>query len=465
MTLQGLLRIVFRRWWAGGLVFSGFLVVGLVVSQRIPLSYQAETILERQHTSLSPSITNKEYDMTRLTSESEKTVTLLKSRYFLNAWGDALDGALIDSDARERRMKTLQKSLSVRPVSFTDLFIVKILGPTPDQAQKRAEALTQVYREWNLAQSDAQSRDAAGLLDRRMALLQKKMASARRELQGIKKERGLDLSGSADAERIKSDLHARERMMDSLLAEKEQVQRRLDGDPISQIQVVTPPLASSHPRMTRVHYRGLALVLSLLLALGAIVLMESVDSSVRRAGDVYSSTSSSFPVMTVNRWADGLSARERDKGEFRSLLNHIRSYLKEKNTVVLQMVSAFSGDGKTTLANHLADILSAAGLSAVVTPVPGEKVSSGAAGSVRSFHSEEGGRPSVRILDMDAHADDILWNQLDLTADITCAVLSAGRTPRALVRALEDRFSKSDRQRLFFILNSYKDPLPPWLRH
>lgn len=461
MTLEGLLRIVFRRWKAGAVVLLFSLCGGLFVAQRVPLRYQAETILERQHTTLSASVRDKEYDMTRLTSESEKTVTLLKSRYMLNAWGETLSGAPLTSDQREQRIHTLQKSLSVRPVNFTDLFIVKVKGPSPEQALSRAKALTRVYQAWNLTQAQTQALEDSKLLDRRMTVLQNDLDVARRELQAIKKGRGMDLSGSSEAERVKSILQARERMLETLLLEKEQVQRRLDGDPVSQIRVVTPPLVSTKPLFSRVQYRGVAVALGLLLALGAIVFMESSDSTVRRAGDVYAATTTSFPVITVNRWAENLPAKERDRGEFRSLLNHIRSWLKEKESVVVQVVSAFPGDGKTTLANHLSALLHEAGLSAVVTPLPRSPVGVG-----RSMEKDrEEADPMVRILDLDAHAGDRLWNQLDLTVDITCAVLSAGRTPRALVRALEDRFSKSDHQRLVFILNFYKDPLPPWLCH
>src|ERR1700761_4347391 len=107
-------------------VFSIVMIVGTVVSIAKPLYYEAVVGIEKRQAQISLQPVFAEYDVTRFTSENERTIAVLRSRYMLVSWLKAIGLPWKTPRQMERQLKKLDKYFIIRPVNFTDLYLLRV---------------------------------------------------------------------------------------------------------------------------------------------------------------------------------------------------------------------------------------------------------------------------------------------------------------------------------------------------
>src|SRR4051812_8266135 len=93
MNLTALMRVLFRWQRAGQTAFATLLVMTLALTFLRSPRYESQVFLERKPVRITPIVTKQDderYDVYRLTSESQWSVALLKSRFIMERWLDAI---------------------------------------------------------------------------------------------------------------------------------------------------------------------------------------------------------------------------------------------------------------------------------------------------------------------------------------------------------------------------------------
>jgi uncharacterized protein involved in exopolysaccharide biosynthesis len=269
MTLKEL-AILFYQWRRIGFrVFvSGLVIGGLWVALR-PLTYESQAILERKPPKLAPQLDaqeKSEFDVYRLTSESQRCVALMKSHYLLERWYEALGLPAKTAKQKEKGMKPLQDSLTVQPVSYTDLFMVKVRAHSPEEAEHRAAVLIDSFSRWDLEQDRQEAQQLVNLLNARLAELTRELVQGRARLQSQKSSLSLSLAGSATARQLEADITAKTSLYDQLTTELEGAQRALSNDAVPRTRVLAPPSTPGTPIFSRKGKGVIVVCLSLLMA-------------------------------------------------------------------------------------------------------------------------------------------------------------------------------------------------------
>src|SRR5262249_15601675 len=105
-------RIFFRWRIEGTAAFTFLLPLFLLIAAVLPLQYESQVIVERKPAPFAFHSSNIEFDMTRFTSETQRNVSILRSRYMLNQWAEALYGKEIQGREREKIIARLKKHLA-----------------------------------------------------------------------------------------------------------------------------------------------------------------------------------------------------------------------------------------------------------------------------------------------------------------------------------------------------------------
>ena len=139
-------------------------------------------------------------------------------------------------------------------------------------------------------------------------------------------------------------------------------------------QLVAPAFVPAQPvEPTPVRTAVIALVVGLLLGLGAAFLVDYLDDSIRRPGDL-AKLSSQRPLLAVvpvdhpKDYRPVALSRPTDPAveAYRGLRTTVQFLGLESNTQVVMVTSAMPGEGKTTTASNLAVVLAQTGASVVL---------------------------------------------------------------------------------------------------
>jgi|GEM_PF-3336393 len=480
ITVTGLVRILFRRRRAAVITFLVSLLAGLALAWLKPLSYESQAILERKPAKISPQLSpreGEEFDVYRLTSESQRSVALLKSRYLLTQWFDALGLPSTSPEDKEHEMNRLRSTLSVQPVSYTDLLTIKVRAPSPEKAQARNQTLIQLFSNWDVDQDRHEAGQLVTLLQQRMQRLSQEINQARNRLQAQKAALSLSLIGSAATRQLDAEISAKVNLQDNLLSELESAERSVRNDVDPRTRVLAPPTRPGSP----VHSRGLmcalAVLLSVMLSVGWTAILEWLDPTVRRMQEI-ARRAPQIPVIVVPELPKG-ALMNGSAGYLNPLIGAVSEAATRKRPVIVQIASGADGDGKTTFSAALARALSAAFTVCVVhrsstmekenpTFTLGTRtlayVSTLPTELIEPQLSALRERYDVIILDTNALPQSAPGSWLLRQADITCWLISAGRTSRFMINTLVHNLSSAPEQRTFFVLNRFKDPLPAWFQ-
>jgi hypothetical protein len=375
----------------------------------------------------------------------------------------------------------LQDTLAVQPVSYTDLFVVRVRAHSPEEAQRRAGLLTDFYAHWDSSEDRAEAQQLVGLLRSRLQQVTRELGQLRSRLQAQKAGLSLSLGGSASARQLEADIAARVATYDRLTAEIESAERPVRGDAAPRTRVLAPPTLPGKPVLSRPLMAFIALCLSLLLSAGLLCLLEWLDPTVRRTQDV-AREAPSCPVIALPAFANGDFANG-PSPHLSPLVNAIAERVARTGAAVVQFSSPSADDGKTAISTALAQLLAAEfrvcrlhRSQAPTLDAADEGAEPGAAENrpaevtvgiaeplekrLRSLRE----RYEVVLIDNDTIAGSPAGTSLIGEADLSCLVVSAGKTSRYAIRALRNQFKRLPERPVFFLLNRFSDPLPSWLR-
>ncbi len=458
MTVTGLLRILFR-WKRAALWTSGLLALaGLVAAVARPLAYEAQAILERKPAKLSPLMNSKEgeeFDVYRLTSESQRSVALLKSRYMLGRWYDAIGLPAHTPLERERGMNRLFDTLTVQPISYTDLFVVKARAFSPEEARRRTALLIDLFSQWDLAQDRQEAQQLVGLLQDRMRQVLAGLAQDRQRLQTQKAGLSLSLMGSASARQLEADISAKNALYDQLTSELEGAERQLRNDALPRTRVLAPPVPPGKPVFSRSALALIALCASLLAGLAMAALLEWQDPTIRRAQDIVRETPPGRVLTLPDPLGQDESA-EPPSPRWSTLVDTVAGLAGAKKPVVIQFAGLMENDGHSAVAASFLRALRPHFRACLISQPAAEPLQK----QIRALSETH----EVIVVDQAAGPEDPPGSRLAGEADLACLVLAAGRTTRQALRAARQTLERLRGQGLVFILNDFHDPLPPWLR-
>lgn len=466
LSLYGLIRIIFRWYKTGLFVFFSCLICGIYISYKIPLKYETQIVIEKKYPEFSPKTEDRQFDMTRLTSDIQRMITLLKSRFIMEQWMDSLAIKANNGVEKERQLKILMNSLSVRPVNFTDLFIVKVKAESPEKAVKRIKALIKVYTKWDLEQSRKRAQELIVLLDKRMKSVNSELNTLRDDFKQHKKDEVINFSGSVVLEELQTNIRSKEKLYDNIMYEIEVAQRQLQGDRQRQIQIIAQPTISEKPLHSRMQFIACAVALSIIIMIAVIMFFELQISAVYRAGEIHN-IAPLDPVITIPKLKKLDLLGNKYNRLFDPILNTINENIKTKGSVIIQVISSREGNGKTTITSYMAQAANNGGIESCIFNIVNDNSNTEPSKSSENFEkniSKLKEAYKAIFVDIDTQPSNLVWNNIVNTADITCIIVESGRTSKPLLELIKQRFSNLSSQKLFFVLNFYKDPIPGWLQ-
>jgi hypothetical protein len=462
MTLTGLLRIAFRWKRLAAAVFVMSFLIGVGIASFRRLTYEAEVTIRKEPSKISVTPLVPEFDVTRFTSENERTITMLRSRFLMLQWLGALGLPAMNPARIDHEVRRLEKSLIVKPVNFTDLYYIKVQGDTPEMAKQRIEVLTHLFEAWDTLEAEKETHQLTGLLKKRLEGVRNDLEQEREELKQFKSEGILHLSGSLAESEIQTEIGAKHKLFDGLIEELDKSERQM-GDSDHRVKIIIPITVSGTPVHSRAFYLLMALMSAVLLTFLAVFFTEWQSPRIFRAGDV-SRTVTSYPVFTLPRMKS-VSA-ERAQGSFVPLLESMNSIIVSQGFVVVQVISPANGDGKTTVCQWLEQYSRANGWSPAIVPIPSDGSTRLEASALTFVDRLEKQKQSCNaiLIDSESNSHAMPGSNLLQAADIHCVVLRSGQTSKHILTLLGQQLRQNSKQKSFFALNQYEDPLPACLR-
>ncbi len=339
LTLHDYLNLLRRRAWVVALVLIATIAAALAYSAlKTPLYRSSAKILINQNTTANIFDPVSGVPVSYAVRLGQNEVQLLRSELV----GDEAEGRL-GFDARE--------DVSVSIQTNADVLIVSGVSEDPAQAQLVAQTFAESYIDVRREQYISERLDtAAKLLDRIGEIdVQIQAADAATDIARLEALRS-DLADSFDRLSITADL------ADAASA------RIIDSAP--------RPTVPFEPRTTR----NLALggVLGLMMGVGAALLLESLDRSVKTRQAIEKATPGvpALALLPSLQSPDGVVTIDRPNGveaeAFRSLRAALEFAEVDRKIQVIQVTSPSAAAGKTTVAANLAVVMAQSGHRVVV---------------------------------------------------------------------------------------------------
>lgn len=353
MTLRDYWRVVMRRKW---IVVAGVLaavVPAVVLSLLQDPQYRAtaEVIIR---TSNSDSVFNTGSQANRdpdrviqnEISVLEGDVVLAKLKGNL---GLALDPPGVKGTAR----------------TDTDVVAVSVESGDPDTAADLVNAYIEAYSQVKTEQAVKGFEDASNQLQDSITTLQGQIDDLETQID--------DAATDAEASTLESQQRALLDRQDSLreTLDKLRIDAGISNQGAEVVRPATPPKVPFAP--TPVRTAVLALIVGLLIGLGAAFLVDYLDQSIKHPADL-EKLHSAIPLLGVvplvpapdHRPIALSTPNDLSVESYRSLRTSVQFLGIERDVQVLQVTSAMPGEGKTTTATNLAVVLAQTGATVVL---------------------------------------------------------------------------------------------------
>lgn len=349
-----------RRWlWLVALTTLLAAVSAYVVSARQTPIYQASArMLVTPGSSSAPTVTYTDILMSERLSRTYAQI--LTARPVLQATLDQVGLVGMTPDA-------LAKSISVTPVRDTQLIDLKVEHPVPALAAELANALPEVFIQYNSDQQAARFQESKQALQTQLANLDSDLQDTERKLALL----GDADSAEAEAQRVSlgNRLAQYRSSYGNVLAQLESI-RLAEANARDTISVIEPadlPRAPIRPRTLM--NTLLAAIVGAMLGLGAVFLIEYLDDTVKTPDDVARiSGLSTVGVIAKQRngeGADALVTVEQPRSPIAEAYRAIRTGIQfssiDKPVRTLVVTSSGPSEGKSTTAANLAVVMAQAG--------------------------------------------------------------------------------------------------------
>lgn len=330
-------------------------------------------------------------------------------------------------------------------VGATDVVAVSVRSGNPATAQALADAYVRAYIDVKREQTVAGLTAASAELDSQIASLQS-------QIQALDGQIGE--APANEREQLTRELaDQRAALVDQQATFKQRLNQMQVDAALSTggAQLVQPASLPSDPvEPTPVRTAILALVVALLLGLGAAFLVDYADDSVRGTSEL-ERAAGGVPVLSVvptdpppdNRPISISRPNDFAVEAYRTLRTNLQFLALERPLKVIQVTSAMSGEGKSTTASNLAVVLAQAGRRVALVDADLRRP------RLHEVFAIDGSRGLTDAL-LGEHIE-LLIHELPMGAG-TIAVLPAGRVPanpsellgggrmRALLRSLAEHY-------------------------
>lgn len=262
----------------------------------------------------------------------------------------------------------LQRMIQVSPVRDTQLIEIRVDDTDPARAAQIANALVTVFAQQNQALQAARYADTKDSLAQQLDELNKRIQDNNNALLAI----GDDEARKSERDRLDTILTQDRQTYAYLLQTYEQV-RLAEAQTTSNVIQAEPASVPTIPIRPRTAQNTLiAAVVGLALAMGAVLLIEALDDTIKGPDEV--SREVGVPVLGVisrheteaNRPITVDAPRSPVSEAFRALRTNIQFASVDRGMRTLLVTSPSPSEGKTTISVNLAVVLSQSGRSVVL---------------------------------------------------------------------------------------------------
>ena len=353
LDLKNYVSIVKRWWWlflavsitSAGLAF-------LVSVFYITPVYEAKTIL------LIQTPDTKDSDYTSLITSEKLANTysqLMKTRPVLIS--------VINRLNLKMTVDSLQTTITIRPIPNTQLIEVKIKSNDPNMAAQIVNSLASVYIEQHQAMQTYRFKESKQRIAAQLSALDNQTKETKVMLDAISK----NPDKQSEKDILQMLLGQYRQNYTNLLQTYEEIQMAEMGATanIVQMENAYPPDKPISPNVTA--NTILVFVIAFVLVLGAVVLIEALDNTIKKSeqvtqklklpvlGTVSGHTTEPGKPVTISQ------PRSHVAESFRSLRTSIQFASVDAPMTSLLITSPMLGDGKTTIASNLAIVIAQSG--------------------------------------------------------------------------------------------------------
>jgi non-specific protein-tyrosine kinase len=257
----------------------------------------------------------------------------------------------------------LRRAIFVEPVRDTQLIEIRVEDTDPVRGAQIANALVTVFAQQNQALQAARYADVKDSLSMQLNELTQKISSDSSALQAVSD----DIASKAERDRLETILTQDRQTYAYLLQTYEQV-RLAEAQSTSNVIQAEPATVPERPiRPRTLQNTILAAMFGLVFSVGVVLLIETLDDSVKGPADV--TRSCNLPVLGVisRHNTDGgrpvtvAEPRSPVSEAFRALRTNIQFASVDRPMNTILVTSASPAEGKTTITVNLALVMAQSG--------------------------------------------------------------------------------------------------------
>lgn len=366
VELRRYIAVVIRWWWLLILVTAVAAGVGYWVSQNQPRVYQASTTV----------MVGQSIQDTQLDSRDILTSERLALTYANIGRRQPVLQGVVDELELDDTWRQLKSRVKIAPVEGTQLLEIRVEANSPEEAQVTADEVARRLILMSPTALENQEKDTnQRLVRQRLKDLEARMEAGQAQREALEAA----MAGSLSAKQV-VELQAEINTLESLMASWDNNYTQLlilvaSKKSPNYLTVVEPAQANPDPIRPRVRLNMLiAGVIGLFLALGFVVLLESLDNTIKSAEDL--SQSLGLTALGAVGRIEGKTNHDKlivFQGSFspvseayRMIRSNIHFMSVDRPAKTIMVTSTTPGEGKSITAANLGVIMAQAGLKTII---------------------------------------------------------------------------------------------------
>ena len=266
----------------------------------------------------------------------------------------------------------IARMISVQPVRDTQLIDVHVEYPDPVIAAKIANALPEVFVEFNNQQQTARYQELKASLQEQLQELSEEIQATDAEIQQLQ-DSYIDPESKSRQAVLEDRLAQYRNTFGNVLAQLENI-RLAEANAKDTVSVVEPAVAPKNPVRPRIMMNTLlAAIVGAMIGLGAAFLVEYLDDTIKSPDDIARITNlSTLGIIARSKKGEdgGLVTLDDPRSPVAEAYRTIRTGIQfasvDKPLRTLVVTSAGPGEGKSTTTANLAVVMAQAGKKVVL---------------------------------------------------------------------------------------------------